>query len=142
VPEHGLAATGYVFMLNGGAITWSSRRQQTVAASTTEAEYMAAAAATKEALWLRKLINDFQKPLSTVTILADNQGAVKLLKNPITSLRSKHIDVIYHFARERVARKEVAFEYVKTEHMIADYLTKPVPEGKHTFCRSGMGVSK
>ena len=104
------STTGYVFIMNGGAITWSSRRQQTVAASTTEAEYMAAAAATKEALWLRKLINDLQKPVSTVTIRADNQGAIKLLKNPITSLRSKHIDVIYHFARERVMRKEVAFQ--------------------------------
>ena len=102
---------------------------------------MAAAAATKEALWLRKLMNDLRQTVSTVTIWADNQGAVKLLKNPITSLRSKHIDVIYHFARERVARKEVAFEYVKTEHMLADYLTKPVPEGKHAFCRSCMGVS-
>ncbi len=135
------STTGYVFVINGGAITWSSRRQQTVAASTTEAEYMAAAAATKEALWLRKLINDFQKPVSTVTIQADNQGAIKLLKNPITSLRSKHIDVIYHFARERVMRKEVEFKYVKTELMIADNLTKSVSEGKHTFCREGMGVS-
>ena len=134
------STTGYVFILNGGAITWSSRRQQTVAASTTEAEYMAAAAATKEALWLRKLIDDLQRTVSTITIRADNQGAVKLLKNPITSLRSKHINVIYHFARERVARKEVAFEYVKTEHMLADFLTKPVAEGKHTFCRDGLGL--
>ena len=62
------------------------------------------------------------------------------MKNPITSLRSKHIDVIYHFARERVARKEVAFEYVKTELMIADNLTKSVAESKHAFCCTGMGV--
>ena len=101
---------------------------------------MAAAAATKEALWLRKLINDLQKPVSTVTIRADNQGAIKLLKNPITSLRSKHIDVMYHFARERVMRKEVEFKYVKTELMIADNLTKSVAESKHAFCCAGMGL--
>ena len=102
---------------------------------------MAAAAATKEPLWLRKLMNNLRQTVSTVPIWADTHGAVKLLKNPITPLRSKHIDVIYHFAREKVARKEVAFEYVKTEHMLADYLTKLVPEGKHAFCCSGMGVS-
>ena len=135
------STTGYVFLLSGGAITWSSRCQQTVAASTTEAEYMAAAAATKEALWLRKLITDLHRPVSTVTIRANNQGAVQLLKNPITSMRSKHIDVVYHFARERVARKEVAFEYVRTDHMLADFLTKPVAEGKHSFCRGGLGLS-
>ena len=74
------STTGYVFILNGGAITWSSRRQQTVAAaSTSEDEYMAAAAAIKGALWLRKLMNDMRLTVSTVPIWADNQEAVKLL---------------------------------------------------------------
>jgi ribonuclease HI len=134
------STTGYVFILNGGAISWSSRRQPTVAASTTEAEYMAAAYAIKEALWIRTLFSDLKLNVDTITIRADNQSAIKLLKNPITSLRSKHIDVIYHFARERVARKDVTFEYVKTEHMIADILTKATPETKFAYCRSGMGV--
>jgi len=134
------STTGYVFMLNGGAISWSSRRQPTVAASTTEAEYMAAAYATKEALWLRKLSANLGLHNPTITIQADNQSAIKLLKNPITSSRSKHIDVIYHFARERVARKEITFQYVTTDKMISDTLTKPVPEHKHKFCCTGMGV--
>ena len=134
------STTGYAFMLNGGAISWSSRRQQTVAASTTEAEYMAAADAVKEALWLSKLGADLQLDFGTIKILADNQSAIKLLKNPISSLRSKHIDVIYHFARERVARGDVAFEYVRTELNVADTLTKTVPEAKLVFCRTGMGI--
>jgi hypothetical protein len=136
------STTGYVFMLNGGAISWSSRRQQTVAASTTEAEYMAAAHAVKEALWLRKLLSDLNQPSDTIAIRADNQSAIKLLKNPISSVRSKHIDVIYHFARERVARKEVAFSYIKTTDMVADILTKAVPENKFIFCRDNMGLSQ
>jgi hypothetical protein len=102
---------------------------------------MAAAAATKEALWLRKLMGDLHKGVNTVIIKANNQGAIKLLRNPISSLRSKHIDVIYHFARERVARKEVAFEYINTEHMIADVLTKAVGKAKHSMCCNGMGVN-
>jgi ribonuclease HI len=134
------STTGYVFTIGGGAVSWSSRRQATVAASTTEAEYMAAAAATKEALWLRKLATDLHINSDTITIYGDNQGAIKLLKNPIASQRSKHIDVVYHFARERVARKEVEFIYIRTEEMVADMLTKPVPLGKHKFCCISMGV--
>ena len=134
------STTGYVFTLNGGAVSWSSRRQPTVAVSTTEAEYMAAAYAVKEALWVRKLMTDLQLSTGTVTIKADNQSAIKLLKNPVTSVRSKHIDVIYNFARERVARKEVKFEYIRTDHMIADMLTKPVSKAKHEYCCTNMGV--
>jgi hypothetical protein len=134
------STTGYVFKLSGGVISWSSRLQQTVAASTTEAEYMAAAAATKEALWLRKLMKDFGKPINTLLIRSDNQAAITLLKNPITSARSKHIDIIYHFARERVQRKEVEFKYCSTADNVADVMTKALLEGKFAACREGMGM--
>lgn len=135
------STTGYVFLLNGAAITWSSKRQPTVAASTTEAEYIAAAAATKEALWLRKIGHDLKLPTDTLTIYGDNQSALKLLRNPISSARSKHIDVAYHFTRERIARKEIDFEYVRTDNMVADSLTKALPESKHHKCRDLMGIN-
>ena len=136
------STTGYVFILNGGVISWSSRLQATVAVSTTEAEYMAAAAGVKEALWLRKLMADFGKPVKTVNIYGDNQAALKLLKHPIASIRSKHIDVIYHFARERVASGEVLFKYCSTETMLADIMTKALPESKFSICRDGMGMKE
>ncbi|PRW61567.1 Retrovirus-related Pol poly from transposon TNT 1-94 isoform B [Chlorella sorokiniana] len=135
------STTGYVFMLGGGAISWSSRLQPTVAASTTEAEYMAAAYAIKEGLWLRTLLSDLGMRLDTITINADNQGAIKLLKNPVFSMRSKHIDVIYHFARERVTRKDISFKYIPTTKMVADALTKPLPAAKLAFCRTAMGIT-
>lgn len=134
------STTGYVFLFGGGAISWSSRLQPTVAASTTEAEYMAAAAAVKESLWLRKLMADFNRPIKTLTIYCDNQATIRLLKHPIASARSKHIDVIYHFARERVARKEVEFQYCRTDDMVADCMTKALPEVKFAICRAGMGM--
>lgn len=134
------STTGYVFTLGGGAISWSSRLQPTVAASTTEAEYMAAAYAIKEGLWLRTLLSELGLDTSTVTIRADNQSAIKLLKNPVFSMRSKHIDIIYHFARERVMRKDITFKYISTNEMVADILTKPLGTAKFDYCRSAMGV--
>ena len=136
------STTGYVFLLNGGAISWSSRLQPTVAASTTEAEYMAADYSIKEGLWLRTLLRELGMKINTITICADSQSAIKLLKNPVFSMRSKHIDVIYHFARERVERKDVAFTYISTDKMVADILTKPLTTSKFNYCRSAMGMEQ
>jgi hypothetical protein len=126
----------------GGAISWQSKRQPTVAVSTAEAEYMAAAAATKEALWLGKLMSDLGMPQAAISIFGDNQAALKLLRNPITSLRSKHIDGVHHFARERVLRGEVSFSYIRTDQQVADILTKPLSAAKHYPCAAGMGVGR
>lgn len=101
---------------------------------------MAAAYAIKEGLWLRTLLSDLSLD-TDITICADNQSAIKLLKNPVFSMRSKHIDVIYHFARERVMRKDINFKYIPTTKMVADVLTKPLPATKFQFCRTAMGVS-
>ena len=136
------STTGYAFVLGGGAISWSSRLQPTVAVSTTEAEYMAAAYAIKEALWLRTLLTEMGLEQDTITICADNQSAIKLLRNPVFTMRSKHIDVIYHFARERVIRKDVTIKYISTNNMVADALTKPLPAAKLKYCRTAMGVSE
>ena len=104
-------------------------------AAPTEAHWHAA----KEAIWLRKLLCDLGVAMpATIKIMADNQSAIKLANNPVTSVRSKHIDVIYHFVRERVAKDEI--EYIATAEMVADSLTKAVPEDKVVFCRDSMGV--
>lgn len=134
------STTGYAFMLGRGAVSWSSKRQPTVAVSTTEAEYMSAAHATKEALWLQLLLSELGSPAQTIVIRCDNQGAIKLLKNPVISQRSKHIDVIYHFVREHVESQDVLFEYVSTQDMVADVLTKPVPKAKHELCCNELGM--
>ncbi|KAJ9532820.1 hypothetical protein QJQ45_010939 [Haematococcus lacustris] len=100
------STTGYIFTLNGGAISWSSRLQPTVAMSTAEAEYMAASSAAKEALWLRKLMRDLQLDASCVHLGCDNKAAIQLLHNPMATSRAKHIDVHHHFVRERISRGE------------------------------------
>jgi hypothetical protein len=135
------STTGYVFLMYGGAVSWSSRLQPTVAASTVEAEYLSAAQAVKEAMWFRKLGGDLGLDLGTVQIYCHNQGAIRLLKHPIASQRSKHIDVIHHFARERVARKEVGFAHCRTEDMKADIMTKALAPGKFKKCKSDIGIA-
>ena len=140
-PDTRRSTTGYLFVLNGGAVTWSSKRQPTVAASTTEAEYIAAAAATKEALWVRKLLASFKADPGTVEIFSDNQGTIKLIRNPVITPRSKHIDVAHHFTRERAARGEVTFTYVPTDKNPADALTKALPLGKFEGYRASMGMA-
>jgi hypothetical protein len=135
------STTGMVFILNNAAISWSSKLQTTVSCSTAEAEYVAAAAAVREGLWLRKLLVDMGMGNLPVRIFGDNEGALQLLKHPIASARSKHIDVAHHFARERVMRGEVSFEHISTERMVADIMTKALPRNKTEFCREGMGLS-
>jgi transposase InsO family protein len=134
------STTGYVYLLHGGAISWSSRLQSTVAVSTVEAEYMSAAAAVKEALWLSVLLTELGVSVRPMRVHCDNQGALKLLKHPIASQRSKHIDVLYHFAREKVMKGDVEFVYCATENMVADILTKPLSKNKFEMCRAAMGV--
>jgi hypothetical protein len=135
------STTGYAFIRSGGAISWNSKLQPTVAVSTVEAEYMAASAAVKEALWLRMLLVDFGISVGTIVMRCDNQGCIRVSDNQLSSIRSKHIDVMHHFVRERVARKEVKFDYCSTEAMVADIFTKPLPAQKLMKCKVAMGLS-
>lgn len=131
------SCTGYVFKVFGGAVSWQSRLQPTVAVSTVEAEYMASVSATKEALWLTKLLRDLQYDVGAVRVWGDNQGALKLIKHPHGS---QHIDVQHHFVRERVARGELEFEYVSTVDQAADILAKAVKTSQFDNCKLLMGL--
>ncbi len=117
---------GFVFMMGGGAISWSSKQQPTITLSTTKAEYMVNTQATKEAIWITKLVMDlwYMEEKKAMVIRCDNQGAISLTKNPTHHAWTKHIDVQHHFVWERIANREVRFEYCPTEHMVADVLTK------------------
>ncbi|GBP66280.1 Retrovirus-related Pol polyprotein from transposon TNT 1-94 [Eumeta japonica] len=92
------SCTGYVFISQGGAISWCSRREHTVLLSTAEAEYMAMSSAAQEALWLQQLHVEFGQPLTgPLQIFSDNHSAIQLSANDCYLPRSKHIDIWYHF---------------------------------------------
>ena len=122
-------------------MSWRSVLQPTVALATAEAEYMAAAGAAREALWLRKLLHDLGVAKDAPRVLSDSQSALALVRNPVVSQRSKHIDVLQHFVRERSDRGEIVLESCGTEKMVADSLTKVVGSTKFVWCRQCMGLS-
>lgn len=126
------STTGYLFCLANGPITWSSQRQKIVTLSTTEAEYVAAAAAAaKEAMWLRKLLRDLDCLYEDrTTLYMDNQSAIRLVKNPEFHKRTKHIDIRYHYIRETVANGDIRVEYIPSELQRADILTKSLPKDR------------
>lgn len=134
------SVSGLVCKYSGGAIIWASRRQKRVSLSTTEAEYIAASEAAKDAIWLSQLHNKIA-PLTTVPILrVDNVSAIKLTKNPSFHKRTKHIDVRFHYVRERVQEQQLKIEYVPSEEQAADILTKPIPRVQFEKLRRMLGM--
>ena len=133
------STTGYVFFLHNSVVSWKSKRQPTVATSSTEAEYMALYSATQEAVWLRLLLSELGCTLETATkIYEDNQGCIALAKNPVFHARTKHIDIKYHFLREKVEEGVIELEYMPTDKMVADGLTKSLGRIKHASFIKGL----
>ena len=132
---------GYVVYLGSTPISWKSGKQRTVARSSTEAEYKALADGTAEILWIRALLSDLHFSSDPMTILwCDNLGATYLSVNPIFHARTKHVEVDYHFVRDRVAKKEIAVRFISSQDQLADVLTKPLPHASFTYFRSKLHV--
>lgn len=124
-------------------ISWSSRKQGTIAQSTAEAEYIAASNASREAVWLRKLISGlFGEKLESTIIHCDNQSCIKLTENPVFHDRSKHIDLKYHYIRDMVQRNVIKLKYIATDDQVADILTKPLQLAKFALFRDKLGVAE
>ncbi|TFY76440.1 hypothetical protein EWM64_g7573 [Hericium alpestre] len=123
--DHRHSISGYVFLIDGGAVLWSAKKQLIVALSSTEAEYVALTHAAKEALWMRaflgEILGPFDKP---TTIFGDNQSAITLAQDNIFHSHTKHIAIRYHFIRDAVERNEVDLIYCPTGEMAADVFTK------------------
>ena len=131
---------GFVFDVTGGCVSWSLKKQVSVATSLVEAEYVALANATKEAVWLRTLLKEVGYPQSQATIVhADNQGAIALAQNPTSHSRAKHINIRF---RERIERNEIKLQYISTHQMVADILTKALLREAFERFREALGVIK
>ncbi|KAG8488055.1 hypothetical protein CXB51_018006 [Gossypium anomalum] len=120
------STSGYFFHIGFAAFSWSSKKQQTVALSTCEAEDMAVATCTCQAIWLKNILGELSIIKGPITIYVDNKSTISLAKNPVSHCRSKHIDTKYHFIQEQVKNKNVELVYCRTEDELADIFTKPL----------------
>ena len=135
--------SGFVFCLNGGAVSWRSSKQDTVADSTIEAEYIATSDAAKEAVWIKNFV--FRSGVvpsitNLVDVYCDNNGAIAQAKEPRSHQRSKHILRRFHLIREIIERGDVKICRVYTDDNVADPLTKPLPQSKHDSHTRSIGI--
>ena len=126
--------SGYVFILNGAAVSWRSSKQSVIAASTTEVEYVAAAEAAQEGVWMREFIIELgvvTSALDPMVIYCDNTGAIANAKEPRSHKNSKHIKRRFHIIREYVNKGDIKICKVHTDLNVAGPLTKTLPRAKH-----------
>jgi hypothetical protein len=113
--------TGYACLISGGVVSWSLKKQSLVALSSTKAEYMAATAAMKEAVWLRTLLGEFNlSKTHMITLHIDNQFTILLASNSMFHEHMKHIVIWYHFIQEKLEEGQISTNYIPTNEQIAN----------------------
>jgi hypothetical protein len=127
------STSGTCQFLGRSLVSWSSKKETSVALSTAEAEYVATGQCCAQLLWMRQTIRDFGYNLSKVPLLCDNESAIRLVDNPVEHSHTKHIDIWHHFLRDHQQKGDIDVYYISTENQLADIFTKPLDEKR--FCR-------
>lgn len=131
----------YIIYFGSNPISWSCKKQPTVAKSSTEAKYRTTASTITEILWLQELLKELHHPLSSKPLVhSDNLGATYLYANPVFHSRMKHLAIDYHFVRDLVSSKQLQVLHIPPSHQLADLLTKPLPAIRFLLLKSKIGV--
>jgi hypothetical protein len=135
------STTGTCQFLGRSLVSWSSKKQNCVALSTAEAEYIAAGACCAQLLWMKQTLRDFGCEFNKIPLLCDNESAIKLVNNPVQHSRTKHIDIRHHFLRDHEAKRDIELFHVSIENQLVDIFTKPLDETRFCFLRSELNIS-
>ena len=142
-PDDSKSQTGYIFTLNGGAVSWCSSKLSIVAGSTCEAEYIAASEAANEGVWMKEFISDLgviPSASGPIKIFCDNTGAIVLAKESRFHKRTKHIKRRFNSIRDLVQVGDIEICKIQTDLNASDPLTKPLPQAKHDQHQDSRGV--
>ena len=122
------STTGGCQLLGGKLVSWTSKKQNSVSTSTAEAEYVAVGSCCAQVLWMRNNLPDYDLQLSKIPIYCDNTSAIAIANNPVLHSKTKHIEVRYHYIRDRVMNGDIELHFVPTEYLLAEFFTKPLDE--------------
>jgi hypothetical protein len=126
--------------LGRSLVYWASKKQNSVALSTAEVEYNVAGHCCAQLLWMRQTLRDYDYKLSKVPLLCNNESAIRMADNPVEHSRTKHIDIWYHFLRDRQQKGDIEIAYVSTHNQLADIFTKPLDEKTFSKLRNGLNI--
>jgi hypothetical protein len=134
------STSGTCQFLGRSLVSWASKKQNSVALSTAEAEYIATGHCCTQLLWMRQTLRDYGYKFSKVPLLCDNESAIRMADNPVEHSRTKHIAIRYHFLRDHQQRGDIEIAYINTKDQLADIFTKPLDEKTFTKLRNELNI--
>jgi hypothetical protein len=134
------STSGTCQFLGWSLVSWSSKKQNSISLSTTEAEYVATVSCCAQLLWMRQNFKDYGYTMNHISLLCDNESAIKIAYNPCEHSRIKHIDIRYHFLRDHAIKGDIVISHVRTNHQLADIFTKPLDEKRFCELQSELNI--
>jgi hypothetical protein len=134
------STSGTCHFLGSSLVCWSSQKQSSVAQSTTEVKYVAAASCCSQILWIVHTMRDFGVRFERVPLMCDNISSISVAKNPVLHKKMRHVERRHHFLRDHVEKGDIEMRYIDTERQFADIFTKPLDSSQFTDLRGEIGV--
>ncbi|KAK6115602.1 hypothetical protein DH2020_007871 [Rehmannia glutinosa] len=134
------STSGTCQMLGNIWVSLFSKKQNSLATPTAEAEYIVAGSCCAQVLWMKQELRDYEIEEKVIPIMCDNTSAIAIAQNPVLLSRTKHIDVRYHFIRDHVEKKDITLEYISTDKQLADIFTKPLCQSKFEKLKNELGL--